>query len=251
MIHEKMLADLQALGVREGGVMLVHSSYKSLGAVDGIEQVIATLRAALGEMGTLVLPTLTYDAVPVNNRVFDVRTTPSDVGAITEVFRQMPGVLRSLHPTHSCAAAGPLAHAMTVKHELDTTPVGECSPFRKLRDLGGQILMLGCGLLPNTSMHGVEELAAPPYGFREHLDYQCTDAHGQVHTLNIRRHNFRNKHGEDVIQRYDRLKFLLPSYIMAHGKVLEAECFLFEAKQMWDVAEKVMRDDPLFFVDGY
>jgi aminoglycoside 3-N-acetyltransferase len=261
MVHEKMLADLRALGVREGGVMLVHSSYKSLGVGhfkeitdgggNGIESVIKTLLGALGNEGTLLVPTLSYESVPADNRVFDVRHTKSDVGAVTNVFRKMPGAVRSLHPTHSVAAMGQLAVAMTVNHEKDTSPVGEYSPFRKVRDLGGQILMLGCGLFPNTSMHGVEELAEPPYGFRESLDYTCTDVHGVVHTLNIRRHNFRNAHGDYVHQRYDRLKFLLPEYIMARGRVLDADCYLFEAKPMWDIAEKVMRDDPLFFVDGF
>ena len=261
MIHEKMLADLRALGVREGGLLLVHSSLKSLGAAylgemrnaghDAVLCVIETLRAALGESGTLLIPTLTYESVPVSNRVFDVRTTTSNVGAITEYFRTMPGVVRSLHPTHSVAAIGPMAEAMTVNHEQDKTPVGEHSPFRKLRDLGGQILMLGCGLRPNTSMHGVEELAEPPYLFRYTFDYACTDALGATHTLHIKRHHFDNEHGEDIVQRYDRLKYLLPEYIMANGKVLDADCYLFEAKPMWDVAEKIMRDDPLFFVDGY
>jgi len=261
MIHEKLLTDLRTLGVKEGGIMLVHSSFKSLGltnypqdtisAINKIEIVINTLRAALGDNGTLLIPSLSYASVPTENRVFDIRTTPSDVGAISEYFRTMPGVVRSMHPTHSVAAIGPLATAMTVNHEKDTTPVGENSPFRKLRDLGGQILMLGCSLCPNTSMHGVEELAEPPYLFRHTLDYACTDSAGKTYTLHIRRHHFDNKHGEDIVQRYDRLKFLLPEYIMASGKVLDAECYLLEAKPMWDIAEKVMRDDPLFFVDGY
>jgi aminoglycoside 3-N-acetyltransferase len=252
MIHEKMLADLQALGVKQSGTMLVHSSYKSLGAgVEGIEQVIETLRAALGDEGTLLIPTLSYESVPADKRVFHVSKTPSDVGAITEYFRKMPGVVRSLHPTHSVAAVGKNAAIIVKNHHKDDSPVGANSPFRKLRDLGGQILMLGCGLKPNTSMHGVEELAEPPYGFRGHLDYICTDAEGVEHKLSIRRHNFKNPHGGYVDQRYDRLKFILPGYIMASGKVLDAECYLFEAKPMWDIAEKVMRDDPLFFVDGW
>jgi aminoglycoside 3-N-acetyltransferase len=250
MVHKKMRDDLLALGVKPGGYLLVHSSYKSLGSgVDGPAQVIETLRAALGEEGTLLLPTLSFESVPADRRVFDVRTTPSDVGAIPEYFRKMPGVQRSLHPTHSVAAAGRDAEKITGEHAMDDSPVGRYSPFRKLRDLGGQILMLGCGLFPNTSMHGVEELAEPPYGFREHLKYECTDANGVTHTLSIRRHHFRNKHGETVHQRYDRIKYILPASALATGYVLMAECHLIEAKPMWDMAERVMRDDPLFFVD--
>ncbi|MCL2203839.1 MAG: AAC(3) family N-acetyltransferase [Defluviitaleaceae bacterium] len=253
MVHKQMLADLQALGVMPGNCLLVHSSYKSLGkGVEDPAQVIETLRFALGEEGTLMMPTLSYESVPAlpdERRVFDVRATPSDVGAISECFRKMPGVVRSLHPTHSVAAVGKRAREMVAHHEKDTTPVGENSPLRKLRDAKGFILMLGCGLEPNTSMHGVEELAGVPYVLRHAFDYACTDAQGVPHTLNIRRHHFRNAHGGKVIQRYDRLKYILPSYVLAGGKVLEAVSYIIAARLMWDIAEKVMGDDPLFFVD--
>jgi aminoglycoside 3-N-acetyltransferase len=252
VIIEKMLDDLRTIGVREGGILLVHSSFKSLGITGegAFGKVIATLRAALGEHGTLILPTLSYASVPVDNRVFDVLNTPSDVGALSEFFRKQEDVVRSFHPTHSVAAAGALAVAMTINHDKDSTPVGEYSPFRKLRDLGGQILMLGCGLRPNTSMHGVEELTNPPYLFKHTLDYKCTDASGNVQTLQIKRHNFENKHGEEIIQRYDRLKFILPGNVLAANTVLSAQSYLIEAKPMWDIAELILKDDPLFFVDA-
>jgi len=238
------------LGVKPGGFLLVHSSYKSLGAgVSGPGQVIETLRAVLGESGTLVFPTLSYATVNPESRVFHIKSTQSDVGAISEYFRQMPGVTRSLSPTHSCAAIGPGAKEITANHHLDNTPVGANSPFRKLRDYGGQLLMLGCGLNPNTSMHGVEELAMPPYLFNHNLEYACTDENGEVKNLTIRRHHFRTRHGERVEQRYDRLKFLLPGDSLKTGKVLDATCHLIETGPMWAIAESVLRADPLFFVD--
>jgi len=247
-----MCKQLSALGVKPGGFLLVHSSYKSLGSgVQGPKQVIETLRAALGESGTLVFPTLSYKAVSVDKRIFHIKDTPSDVGAISEYFRQMPGVVRSLHPTHSCAAIGPGAADITANNHLDSTPVGKNSPFRKLKDYGGQILMLGCGLRPNTSMHGVEELVQPPYLFRHGFTYACTGLDGVVKDLTIQRHHFENRHGDGVKQRYDRLKYLLPAGVLKTGKVLDATCHLIEAGPMWDIAEAVMREDPLFFVDCY
>src|SRR5881397_1311983 len=38
------------------------------------------------------------------NPKFDLRRTPSKVGPLTEVFRPLPSVVRSLHPTHPVAA---------------------------------------------------------------------------------------------------------------------------------------------------
>ena len=48
---EKIVCDLRALGVKAGDVLLVHSSLKSMGHVEGgAETVIAALRAVLGEV---------------------------------------------------------------------------------------------------------------------------------------------------------------------------------------------------------
>ena len=56
---KQIAADARALGVREGSVLLVHSSLKSLGR-QGLTpaHVIEGLRLALGDHGTLVFPTL-------------------------------------------------------------------------------------------------------------------------------------------------------------------------------------------------
>ena len=243
-----MLDDLKKLGVKEGGYLLVHSSYKSLGSsVASIEEVISNLQEAVGRGGTLLFPALSYETVNAESPYFDIANTPSCVGAIPEWFRKQAGVLRSMGATHSVTALGANAEEMVAGQENDDTPVGKNSPFRKLRDKGGQILMLGCGLKPNTSMHGVEELVNPSYLFKkEHISYTCKNWDGSTSEIAIRRHNF----GNNTHQRYDRLKFVLPKDVLKKGMVLEAECYLIEAKPMWDIAEGILREDPLFFVDG-
>lgn len=250
-MNNAMLTGLKELGLREGACLLVHSSYKSLGSVDSIEEVVNTLKIAIGREGTLLFPALSFSFVNEDKPDFDIKSTPSCIGAIPEWFRQQPGVLRSMSPTHSVAAIGACAEEVTTGHDLDDTPVGANSPFRKLRDKGGQILMLGCGLRPNTSMHGVEELSQPPYLFKHDITYNCTDFEGKKRTITTRRHNFKNRHGEAIVQRYDRLRYILPKEVLKAGAVLDATCHLIEARPMWDMAEALIQQDPLFFVDGY
>ncbi len=157
-LNETLVRDLLALGVRPGGVLLVHSSLRSLGPLPGgAESVIRALLAALGPDGTLLTPALSFASVGRDRPIFDARQTPSCVGALSEAFRTRPGTLRSVHPTHSVCGAGCLAGELLGDHERDTTPVGPHSPFARLPAVHGQILFLGCGLRPNTSMHGVEE----------------------------------------------------------------------------------------------
>lgn len=237
--------DLLSLGVRPGGVLLVHSSFKSLGLhAGGPAAVIQGLQAALGARGTLLMPALSYAAVTPERPLFDVRSTPSCIGIIPETFRLTPGVLRSLHPTHSVCACGPRAADLLARHAEDTTPCGPSSPFRAVPAAGGQILMLGCGLRPNTSMHSVEELVVPPYLFGEPLTYTLVAADGARSSRPYTTHGFQ---GWD--QRYDRIAQLLGAPDLRVGMVLDATCHLLEARRLFECALDALRADPLFFVE--
>lgn len=242
----RIAAELRALGVRTGGLLLVHSSLSSLGRVPGgPETVVRGLFGALGHEGTLLLPALSYESVNARHPFFDVRRTPSCIGAIPEYFRLRLGTLRSQHPTHSVCGIGALAAAVLGEHHLDHTPCGEHSPFRRVRDLGGQILFLGCGLRPNTSMHGVEELAETPYLFGGDVTYRVVRADGSAFDLTCRRHAFAGWR-----QKYDRVQRLLIEGVeLKQGRVLAAECFLLEAAALWERALRAMQSNPYYFVE--
>lgn len=242
---EQMAVDFANLGIRERGVLLVHSSLRSLGNIDGgAETVICALLEVLGKYGTLLMPALSYRTVTSEQPYFDVRTTPSCVGALTEYFRQRKGTQRSIHPTHSVCGVGALANELLGGHENDTTPCGPNSPFHKLPHHNGQIMFIGCGLRPNTSMHAIEELSEPPYLYSDILDYTVMDQHGEVSTMSIRRHNFNG-----WLQRYDRLAQILNRSFVREGKVLDADCYLVESPAMWTAAHQKLKSNPLFFVD--
>lgn len=244
---ERIAAQLAALGVRPDRPLLVHSSLRSLGPVQGgAETVVRGLRRALGAGGTLMMPALSYETVGSRNPVFDVQATPSCVGALTEYFRMRPGTRRSIHPTHSVCAIGPLAAALLAGHEQDSTPVGMHSPFRKLRDARGQVLFLGCGLRPNTSMHGVEELAEPPYLYGDAVEYRVLLSRpgGGEQTMYVRGHSFAG-----WAQRYDRLGPLMEGRGLRVGSVLGARVHLVDAAPMWEIALAALRRDPLYFVE--
>ncbi|MFH1086336.1 MAG: AAC(3) family N-acetyltransferase, partial [Chloroflexota bacterium] len=195
--------------------------------------------------GTLLLPALSYERVGPAQPVFDVRRTPSNVGAIPEHLRTRPGTRRSLHPTHSVCGVGPRAAEFLGEHHLGETPCGPYSPFRKLRDAGGQLVFLGCGLRPNTSMHGVEELALPPYLFREMVTYRAILPDGGEVAVRSRRHGF-----VGFRQRYDRIGALLaPEGELRVGPVLAATVYVLEAAAVWARGVAALSEDPLHFVE--
>jgi aminoglycoside 3-N-acetyltransferase len=241
----RMAHDLAGLGVRKAGSLLVHSSLKSLGKLpDGPETAIEALIEALGSKGTLLMPALSYETVKVENPFFDVANTPSCVGALTEFFRKQPGTMRSVHPTHSVCGIGPGAGHMLSEHSRDVTPCGENSPYAKLNEAAGQILFLGCGLRPNTSMHAVEELVEPAYLYNGWVDYRIRLVDGSEKKMRVRRHGFKGWQ-----QRYDRIEAVMAGEGISRGNVLSADCFLLEAPAFWRKAYQAIKEDPLFFVD--
>lgn len=243
--QDRIATDLLNLGLRPGGVVLVHSSLSSLGHVSGgAETVIRALLQALSRQGTLLLPALSYEHATAAHPFFDAQLTPSNVGLIPETFRQRPGTLRSICPTHSVCGIGPQADELLGEHHLDDTPCGEHSPFRKLPQHNGQIIFLGCGMRPNTSMHSVEEIAQPPYLFGDMITYDVVLPDGTHRAQPCRHHNF---HGYG--QRYDRVAGLLGRSSLKQGMVMSALTHIVEARPMWDEALIAYRRDPLYFVE--
>lgn len=155
----QLAQQLRALGVREGGVLLVHTSFRAVAPVEGGPAgLIAALRAALGSEGTLVMPTMTS-----GDDVFDPTRTPTEgMGITAETFWRQPGVLRSTHPGGSFAAQGPHAEAICGPQPL-SPPHGPDSPVGRVHDLDGQVLLLGVTHGENTTLHLAEALAGVPY----------------------------------------------------------------------------------------
>ncbi len=237
--------DLHTLGLPQDAVVMVHSSLKAFGQIDGgAQSVIQALIDYLSPNGTLLMPALSYENVHSGNPVFDIRSTPSCVGIIPETFRQMKGVLRSMHPTHSVCGMGKQAEELFADHHKDHTPCGEHSPFHRLPKVDGYVLMLGCGLRPNTSMHAIEELVEPPYLYGDPFEYTLIDADGNQTKKEYICHNFANTE-----QRYDRLARVVENPGLRFGRICGAESFLLHAPVMWEAALQKYREDPLYFVD--
>ena len=167
---DEIRADLQALPMPPGAVVFIHTSMSQLGYVEGGA---ATMTAALLETivkernGTLAVPTFTMaggmaDTVR-SGVVFDVLNTPSGTGRITEMVRQSPGAVRSLHPTHSVAALGPRAQWLTEAHHLDSHSFGAVSPLGRLIEADGFVLGIGVDLGPVTFFHTVEDSGDFPF----------------------------------------------------------------------------------------
>jgi aminoglycoside 3-N-acetyltransferase len=183
-IHTRpeIAAGLRGLGVAPGDLLLVHTSVKALGWIPGgAVAVVQALRDAVGDTGTIVVPTQTagnsdpsawqHPPVPAewwpvireHTPAFDPAVTPSEwMGKVPEVVRTWPGARRSAHPQTSFAALGPLAERVVAVHDLDSQ-CGERSPLATLERLGARVLVLGADFGSCTAFHLAEyRVPAPP-----------------------------------------------------------------------------------------
>lgn len=157
---------LARLGINPGDICLFHSSFKSLGPVEGgAEAVIGGFEDAIGPEGTLVVPTLCssdffncYDSWHLDK--------PSEVGYLPEYFRKLPGVLRSNQATHSVAARGKLAYELTHEHTayghhlcpFGTSAFADSSPWVKMYTRSAKVVFLGVNMRYSTFKHMIEGL---------------------------------------------------------------------------------------------
>jgi aminoglycoside 3-N-acetyltransferase len=163
---EDLLADLRSAGILSGDLLVVHSSLRSLGHVEGgAAAVVEALRMATAPGGAVFFPALSFrGSVTVflrETKTVDLREMPSMNGAIPRAAGARPDALRSLHPTHSVIGVGDRAGEFLANLQSGQGPCGADSPFHTIALAGGKIGLIGVGNGCNTTLHCVEEFAAP------------------------------------------------------------------------------------------
>ena len=232
----EIVGQLRALGVEAAGVLLVHTSFRRVRPVEGGPQgLIAGLRESLGPQGTLVMPSWSEN----DDQPFDPATSSASpsLGAVADVFWQLPQVLRSSH-NHAFAAVGPRA-AEIVAGPLPIPPHGQESPVGRVYDADGQVLLLGAGHEANTTLHLAELLAGVPYGVPTH----CTVLQAGKP---VRIDYLENNH---CCQRFALADgWLRARGLQSEGSVGHASARLFKARQVVELALPRLARDLLLFL---
>lgn len=160
---EDLRRTLDKLRLGAGDCVLVHSALDAFPGFRGKpSELIALLQKQVGDGGHVLMPTMAFTSTAVDyvksGAVLDVQRTPSKMGLLTELFRRMPSVVRSIHPTHPIAVWGRDAERICAGHHNAGTPCGRPSPFSQLLERDGKILLLGPDIDVLTFYHYVEEV---------------------------------------------------------------------------------------------
>jgi aminoglycoside 3-N-acetyltransferase len=168
LVTEQDVCDgFRRVGAAPGDVLLYHGSMKSMGRLtNGPSTFIEGALAAVAPTGTVAAPTLWYhDVTPaLDPRDFDLATSPSYVGALTEALRTDPRSIRSNHFSHSVSAIGPRATELTADHGAfgrrhspwSDRAFAEASPWARLRQWNALYCFVGVTMRVCTMKHYIE-----------------------------------------------------------------------------------------------
>lgn len=264
---QQLKDQLESMGLKGDETILIHSSMKAIGAVDGGADTVLDVWMEYFKNGLLLLPTHTWKTVNADNPVYNPYTTPSCVGLLTNMFMKRDGVIRSLHPTHSMSGYGKNAAEYLAGEEYNNTPCTPGGCYDRLKEVGGKVLLVGVGHERNTYIHSVEEVLnvpnrlsdmpmklvielqeesnnsgkLPPYnrddGWKKHTDNKlCRKVYVRKH------YNAQQPHiSEDFVKLN---KIFLDRGVVRKVKFGDADSLLCDAKGMFNIVRQVIAPDP-------
>ena len=153
-------AQLVKMGIREGDTILLHSAYRPANGFIGTPQaLIQALLSLLGDSGTLAMMSMPYTTSTKeylsSGACFDVRSTPSKMGIVTEVFRRS-GAQRSLSATHPILAVGAKSSWLLDGHSDCLYPCGPGSPLERMLQDRGKMVFFDLPFIGFTFFHYIE-----------------------------------------------------------------------------------------------
>lgn len=190
------------LGLTSGDTVYVHSSVDQLNLGFAFYRILPLIQNVIGSQGTVLFPTYPNRS-PVSSyeylkqgRVYDVRRTPSFTGLLTEFARRQRNAIRSLHPTKSVCAIGPLAEILTASHQESPYPYDTCSPYYKLVEHEAKIIGIGVYTTYLSFVYCVddalkEQNPVQTY-FPEMFAAKCINYRGTVEIVHTYAHDMRN-----------------------------------------------------------
>ena len=165
---DDLVRAFEQTGIRRGDVVLVYASLGRLGysergktMLDACVTIEEALRRAVGDEGTILVPTYTYSIG--RRELFDVEASPSTIGDFTEYMRTRPDARRSADPMLAVSGIGP--SAATLFADLPKTCFGPGCLYARLDEVGAKICMIGLDLHWATYRHYIEAIAEVPFRF--------------------------------------------------------------------------------------
>lgn len=230
---------LKAMGLTGNETIMVHSSMKALGDVEGGADTVVDALMEFFADGLLLTPTHTWDQMSEEYNVFDRDSEPACVGIIPNIFMKRTGVVRSLHPTHSIAAYGKRASEYIKGEENAKTPCPPNGCFGRLKDEHAKILLVGVTHIKNTYIHSIEEMLDVPDRFTDKpVTFKIVMPDKSLKSVDVYRHynKIAEEKGQVISDSFDEMKDLFYDTGADVNVTLgDAKCILCDAEKIYEV----------------
>lgn len=248
MLTRKMIFDtLKELGLKNTDNIMIHSSLKSIGEIEGNGLgLIECLKEYFNE-GLVMLPMHTWSFMNNDLDILDLSKENSCVGILPNLALRS-GFIRSFHPTHSIVAYGKNASSYIKYDDNAKTPVPYDGCFGMLHTIDAKILFLGASLIKNTFIHSIEEKYNVPNRFTNHT-YKFYSKKGDIiKEYNVKKHySTLNPH---LSEHYIKLeKPMIDLGIAKFFKFGNANSIIIDSKKCYELTCKLLEQDLHIFDD--
>ena len=223
MTKQEIINGLRSLGLKEGDIVLLHSSLYSLGHVEGgPDAVIDAFLETIGSEGTLLVP------------VF------GNLGVLTTTLKNRPGAVVSPCPVGTVAALGKDAEELCRDHWKPVSCHGEGTPFKRIADKGGYVCLMGVDQDRNTSLHGIE--AELRLAYLRETTQTFTTPEGESVTKTWK--YYPGPHRDFIAIDHE----LKARGFLKQGRIGNSQVRLINAKGMWECGMELGTADPAFIL---
>jgi len=250
-MHTKnsLIKDIEKTGIRKNGTLLIHSSMKAVGSVDGGGDTVLDAFIEYMKDGLLLFPTHSWSDKNLQEGIYNPKTEASCVGILPNLFMKKERAIRSMHPTHSVTAIGSRAQTYVLRDNDVHTPCPRNGCFGGLYDEDAQLLFLGATLKTNTFIHSIEEWLNIP----DRINPQSKKIKLLFEGEDVREIDYYGHHSTrgDVSKNYDKLLVpMLRMGIAKEVKIGDATSYVIEVKPMADWVVELLKENPSLFDDN-
>lgn len=241
---ERIFQQLADMNAPRNGIVLVHSSLKAVGEVEGRGEGLlnALIEYFTSDGGLLCVPTHTWAfLLKPDGFSLDMQSNTTCIGVLPSIAAGHPDGIRSVHPTHSMVVFGDREKAEAlIRDDGDQhTPASPESSYGKIYDNDGYILLMGVGHDKNTYIHCVEEMLNIPNRF----SLQAVPTKIRLKNGDIIRgttHYHFTPGVEDVSAHYTKFEPAFRHYgIVVDGYIGNAKTQLLSARKIYDTVKLI------------
>ena len=249
---DELWAQLKALGMPRDCVVLVHTSLRLIGRVEGGAEALLDILIEYftREGGLLCVPTHTWRNLK-QEITLDVGDSATCLGAFSDLAAADPRGIRTENPTHSMAVFGNRERALQfAAGEIDV--ISGTSPdscYGRLYDEGGYVLLVGVAHNRNTYLHAVSEILGIPNRITaERRTVKIRRASGEVVERSM--HTHKTDYTVDISQRFPKYETAFRYHgAITDGRLGNAPVQACDARIMKETVELIWKnaggEDPL------